>query len=88
MVPVAIAPVARNLGLEAVRAIHQLVGLESDVELVHGADVFLHTSTVREQRTATLGVGLKPEHQCVVVLAAAVQCVLIQQHALIGLLQV
>ena len=88
VVPVAVAPVARNLGHEAVRAIHQLVGLESDVELVHGADVFLHTATVREQCTASVGIGLKPEHQCVVVLAAAVQCVLIQQHTLVGLLQV
>ena len=88
VVPVAVAPVARNLGHEAVRAIHQLVGLESDVELVHGADVFLHTATVRQQCTASVGIGLKPEHQCVVVLAAAVQCVLIQQHTLILLLQV
>ena len=87
MVPVAVAPVAWNLGYKAVRAIHQLVGLESDVELVHGTDVFFHTATVREQCTASVGIGLKPEHQCVVVLAAAVQCVLIQQHTLILLLQ-
>ena len=85
MVPLTVAPVARYLDGHAVRAVHQFLSLEADVELVLGTIVLLQSATVREQRTTTLSVGLEPEHQRVVLLGRAVQCRLSQQHALVFL---
>ena len=86
MVPLVVAPVAWNLDGEAVRTIHQLVALESEVELVLGTVVLLQTAAVRDQRATTLFVSLEPEHQRVVLLLRAIQSRWSQLHALVCLL--
>ena len=88
VVPLTIAPVAWHLCLETVRAVHQLVALESDVEQVLSTVVLLQSATVGEQRTTTVCIRLEPEHQRVVMLAGAVHGVLVEQHTLVCLLQV
>ena len=88
VVPLAVAPLARNVGDKTVGAISQRVGLKSDVELVHSAVVLSQASAVGEQRAASVSIGLKPEHQRVVLLGGAVYGVLIQEHALVGLVHV
>ena len=87
VVPLVVAPVTFHLDGEAVRTVHQLLSFESDVELVLCTVVLLQTTSVREQCTTTLCVGLEPEHQGVVLLLRAVQCRLQQFHTLVGLLQ-
>ena len=86
VVPLAVAPVAWNVGYKAVGAVLQRVGLEADVELVHSAVVLLQSATIGEQRAASVLIGLKPEHQRVVLLGGAVHGVLIQEHTLVGLI--
>ena len=86
MVPLVVAPVASHLGSKAVRAVHQFLALESDIELVLGTAVLLHAASVAQQRTATVGIGLKPEHQCVVLLAGAIQGILCQLKSVVFLL--
>ena len=86
MVPLVVAPVAGHLGSHAVRAVHQFIALESDVELVLGTAVLLHAASVAQQCTATVGIGLKPEHQCVVLLAGAIQGILCQLKSVVFLL--
>ena len=88
VVPLVVAPVARYLDSEAVRTVHQLLSLESDVELVLRTVVLLQTTAVREQRTATLGIGLEPEHQRVVLFASSIQGAALQLQALVFLVQV
>ena len=87
VMPLVVAPVAGHLGGKAIRAVHQLVALESDVELVLAAVVLLQSASVAQQRAASVGVGLEPEHQRVVMLTGAVQGILVKQHALVLLLQ-
>ena len=85
--PLAVAPVASHLFGKTVGAVHQLVVLEANVELVLTAVILLQATAVGEQRAATVLIGLEPEHQRVVLLGGAVQGIARQLHTLVSLLQ-
>ena len=72
MVPLVVAPVARHLSGKAIRAIHKFLILKGYVEDVLSTYLFLSAGTVAYQYAATVAVGLKPEHQRVVLLLGTV----------------
>ena len=87
VVPLVVAPVARNLDGLTVRAEHQLLSLEGNVEDVLSTYLLLRTGTVADQYTTTVAVGLEPEHQRVVLILRAAQSVIRQLDTVVVILQ-
>ena len=71
VMPVVVIVSPRHLHGPAVGAEQEFFRLESDKELVASPYVVGTTRTVADECSASLGIGLKPEHQGVVLLGGA-----------------